>query len=176
MKHSAKLFALTMLITGTLFSNAYAQDATAIATVQTSGPNNNFDAKENNTIKTDLEANPVVAAKFSALFPTASTQKWSAGTDNYWVSFLNNGRKVKASFTQAGKLNYAITDCAIQHLPATFSKTITDIYSSYQLFNAIEITAHGTVAYQAILEDSKGYVTLKYTSDGVEEIQQVKKQ
>ena len=175
MKLLAKLFALTMLITITLFSNAYAQDAIAIATVQTSGPNNNFNVKENNTIKTDFEANSIVAAKFSILFPTATSQKWTGGPDNSWVSFINNGRKVKASFSQEGKLNYAITDCAMQHLPATFSKTITDTYASYQLFNAIEIKAHGSVAYQAILEDSKGYITLKYTTDVVEEIQQVKK-
>ena len=176
MKHSAKFFALTMLITVTLFSNAYAQDATAIAKVQTSWPNNNFSVKENNSIKTDFEANSVVTAKFSTLFPTATSQKWTGGADNCWVSFLNNGRKVKASFTLEGKLNYTIIDCAMDNLPAAFSKTILNEYASYQLFNAIEIAAHGTVAYQAILEDSKGYITLKYTSEGVEEIQQVKKQ
>ena len=175
MKHSFKLSALSMLITVTLFSNAYAQDATAIATVQTSGPNNNFHLKENNSIKTDFEANSVVTDKFSTLFPNAASQQWAGGVDNCWVSFLNNGRKVKASFTQEGKLNYAITDCAMQHLPATFSIIIKDTYASYKLFNAIEIAAHGMVAYQAILEDSKSYITLKYTSGGVEEIQQVKK-
>ncbi len=64
----------------------------------------------------------------------------------------------------------------MEHLPIAFSKSIKKDYASYHLFYAKEITAHGTVAYQAILEDSKGYVTLKYTSGGVKEIQQVKKQ
>ena len=175
MKHSFKLSALTVLITVALFNNSHAQDVAAITKVQTSWPNNNSGVKEINSIETDFEANSLVTAKFSALFPTATSQKWTGGVDNCWVSFINSGRKVKASFTLEGKLNYAITDCAIQHLPATFSKIITDSYASYQLFNAIEITAHGTVAYQAILENSKGYITLKYTSEGVEEIQQVKK-
>ena len=64
----------------------------------------------------------------------------------------------------------------MENLPAAFSKTITNKYASYHLFNAIEIAAYGTVAYQAILENSKDFITLKYTSEGVEEIQQVKKQ
>ena len=175
MKHSIKLSALTMLITLTLFNNAYAQNSMAIATVQTSGPNNNYGVKSDNNIKKDFEANPVLTAKFYTLFPTATSQKWTGGADNSWVSFINNGRKVKASFTLDGKLNYAITDCTMQHLPTAFRKAITNFYASYQLFNAIEIMAYNTVAFQAILEDSKGYITLKYTTEGVEEIQQVKK-
>ena len=64
----------------------------------------------------------------------------------------------------------------MENLPAAFSKTITSNYASYHLFNAIEIAAYSTVAYQAILENSKDFITLKYTSEGIEEIQQVKKQ
>ena len=72
-------------------------------------------------------------------------------------------------------MNYAIIDCAIEQLPAAFSKAIKQDYPSCHLFNAIEITAHKAVAYQAILENAQGYITLKYTIDGLEEIQQVKK-
>ena len=75
-----------------------------------------------------------------------------------------------------GKLNYLIIDIPMENLPGAFSKKITNEYASYQLLNAVEITAHGIVAYQVILEDCKGYVTLRYTSEGVEIMQQVKKQ
>ncbi len=176
MKHSAKFFASAMLLTATLFTNAYAQEATSIAAVQSSYTLNTLNAEENTSTKVDPVANAAVSAKFATLFPTATEQKWSTSADNCWVSFLNNGRKAKASFTKEGKLNYIISDCAMEHLPGAFSKTISNKYASYRLFNAIEIKAHETVAYQAVLEDSKGFITLKYTSEGVEELQQVKKQ
>ena len=105
----------------------------------------------------------------------ATNLKRANTRDNCWVSFLNNSRKAKASFSPKGILNYIITDCAMENLPEAFSKKIMNKYASYHLFNAIEIAAYSTVAYQAVLENSKGYITLKYTPDGVEEIQQVKK-
>lgn len=175
MKHSTKIIAATVLLSVALLTNSYAQEATTIAMVQPSYTNNTFNVEDNKSIKTDFAANPVITAKFSTLFPTATSQKWTSGADNVWVSFLHDGQKASASFTPKGKLNYIITNCAMENLPAAFSKTITNQYAAYHLFNAIKIAAHGNVAYQAILEDSYGYITLKYTSEGIEEIQQVKK-
>ena len=170
-----KIITATILLTMASITNSFAHEATVIDTTQPSHINNSFAVNENND-RTDIEANPAVSTKFSTLFPKATSQVWTAGADNFWVSFLNNGRKANASFTLKGKLNYIITHCAIENLPEVFSNKITSEYGSYQLFDAKEITAHGTVAYQAILKDSKGFITLKYTSEGVEEIQQVKKQ
>ncbi len=165
-----------MLLIATLFTNSYAQKATSIAAVQPSYIHNTLNVEENTGTKVDPTANAAVSAKFATIFPTATEQKWTASDDNYWVSFVNNGRKTKASFTLKGKLNYIITNCSMENLPAAFSKTITSKYASYSLFNAIEINAHETVTYQAVVEDGKGFITLKYTSEGVEELQQVKKQ
>ena len=176
MTHSTKIFATTILLTVALCTNVFAQAVTDVATNHLSYSKNTFSPKENSSINKDFRADPAITVRFSNLFPTATDQKWTAGADNFWVSFLNNGRKANASVTLKGKLNYMITDCAMENLPAAFSKKIINDYASYQLFNAIEIKAHGSVAYQAILEDSKGYITLKYTSEGVEVIQQVKKQ
>lgn len=175
MKHSTKIIAATVLLSVALFTNSFAQEVNAIAMMQPSYTNHTFTVEENKSSKTAIADNPVITAKFSTLFPTATNQKYTPGTDNVWVSFLHNGQKANASFTPKGKLNYIITNCAMENLPGAFSKTITNQYAAYHLFNAIEITAHGTVAYQAILEDSKGYITLKYTAEGVEEMQQVKK-
>ena len=130
---------------------------------------------ENSNAKT-VVADALIVSKFSSLYPNATNLNWANTSNNYWVSFLNNNRKAKASFSPKGILNYIITDCVMENLPAAFSKTITNKYASYHLFNAIEIAAYGTVACQAILENSKDFITLKYTSEGVEEIQQVKKQ
>ena len=175
MTHSTNIFAATILLTFSICTNSFAQEVTAVAANQLSYTKNSFNAKENSSTKTDFKANPAITIKFSTLFPTATNQKWSAAANNYWVSFLNNGRRANASLTKKGKLNYVIIDIAMENLPGAFSKKITNEYTSYQLLNAVEITVHGIVAYQVILEDCKGYVTLRYTSEGVEIMQQVKK-
>ncbi len=112
---------------------------------------------------------------FSILFPNASQQKWSTTAGNNFVSFLNDGRKATASFTARGNMNYVITNCDLNNLPEGFSKNIKSNYSDYKLFHAIEIKAYGQTAYQAILENATNFVTLKCTTDGIEEIQTVKK-
>ena len=175
MTHSTKFIALIILLTVAFFTNINAQDANAIAGIRPSYINNAFSGEENISNKKNVAASPVVLAEFATLFPTATMQNWTASADNCWISFLQNGRKAKASLTQKGKVNYIITDCAMENLPDALSKAITSQYASYRLFNAIEIEAHGTVAYQAILENSKNFITLKCTSEGIDEIQQVKK-
>ena len=176
MINSAKIIAASVLIAATFSTNSFAQQAYASTTKLQSNERNAIDPLVNNSIKSNDATNAAITAKFAALFPNSSNQVWSSTGDNSWVSFLNEGRKANASFTSKGKMSYIITDCTMENLPFAFSKTIKNEYASYSLFNAIEIKAHGAVVYQAILEDSKGFITLKYTSDGVEQIQQVKKQ
>ena len=95
--------------------------------------------------------------------------------DNYYVSFLNQGRKAKASFSAKGKMNYCITECAPEKLPADLLSTIRKEYAGYTIFNSVEINAHNTTAYKAIIENEVGFITLRYSSNTVEEIEQVKK-
>lgn len=175
MTHSFKAIAATILLTIVLSTNSFAQEMYASTSVKTSYATNTTAVEENNITKTAVTANPVIAAKFTTLVPGATNLQWTASNDNFWVSFLNNGRKGNASFTPKGKINYIITDCEMGQLPGAFSKAIKEQYASYHLFNAIEVTAYNAVAYQAILENTQGYVTLKYTAEGMEEIQRVKK-
>ena len=175
MTASTKIIAVTFLLSIGLSSASFAQQSFASYSVKLSDANTTAFVDENSNAKTVDVTDALIVSKFSSLFPNATNLKWANSADNYWVSFLNNNRKAKASFTPKGILNYIITDCAMENLPAAFSKTITSNYASYHLFNAIEIAAYNTVAHQAILENSTGFITLKYTSEGVEEIQQVKK-
>ena len=175
MKHLIKTFASIFLLTVALLDIAHAQDGMVTASIPTSY-NNSFASKDEKNNKTESAVSEVVTAKFAALYPAASGQLWAATADHCYVSFLNNGRKAKASFTTGGKLNYVITDCSMENLTASFLETIASKYASYQLFNAIQMRAYGTVAYQAMIENSKGFITLKYCGDGVEEMQQVRKQ
>lgn len=178
MQNSIKATAATAIVSFLLSNNALAQDthtSTAAKTVYTNIPTieKNISA---NISKEDIAANnPIVVAKFSTLFPVATNQQWASTNNNLWVSFLNNGRKASASFTPKGKVNYVILDCAMEQLPAAFCKTIKKDYPLYNLYNAIEITANDAVTYQVVLENPVNFITLKYTSEGVEETKQVKK-
>lgn len=176
MTHSAKIIAVSLFLTVSLSMHTFAQQSYTDAAAEPAYAKNTMEAEPDHGTNTGLSANPTTEARFSALFPNASNLLWSGGEGNSWVSFVNNGRKAKASFTAKGKMNYIITDCAMQHLPAAFGKTISKDYPGYSLFHAIEIKAHGAVVYQAILENSTDFTTLRYTPDGVEEIQQIKKQ
>lgn len=112
-------------------------------------------------------------ANFKKLFPEATSEKWSATSKTGYVSFLNNGRKANASFNAKGKLNYLITECKVEHLPMEFRQSIRSNYSNYQLYYASEIKSNGVVIYEAILECSSNFMTLRFTEEGVEEIKTV---
>ncbi len=172
MKNSIKAITATVLITILSSGNLYAQDAYINASAKTPYSTT---AGANTSNNSSVAINPLVSAKFSTLFPQATNQQWALNNNSSWVSFLNNGRKASASFTSKGKMNYVITDCAMEQLPGSFRKTISKEYASYNLYNAIEIKAYDAVAYQVVLENASTYITLKFTSDGIEEIQQLKK-
>lgn len=173
MKKSIRAIAATALITFLLSGASFAQTRDN----STSGNKANADTTidEKNIHKSIRIPSPIIADKFSALFPFATNQQWTNSGNNQWVSFLNNGRKAVASFTPKGEMNYVITDCVLEQLPESFCKAINTEYASYNLFNAVEIKAYGAVAYQVVLENASGYISLKFTSEGVEEIQQLKK-
>lgn len=126
-------------------------------------------------MNSELEPAENAKASFSTLFPNASQQKWSNSDGSSIVTFVNNGRKATASFSAKGTLNYVISTCSANDLPSTFSKNIRTNYAEYQLFHAIEIKAYGETAYQAILENDDEFVTLKFTTDGVEQLMLTKK-
>ncbi|MBC7936606.1 MAG: hypothetical protein H7Y86_14745 [Rhizobacter sp.] len=167
MKQLIKTIAATLFVSLGIATLSFAQDMLAVNSIQ--AKNTTVSNGETNYIETIAEAN------FSSLFPNATHQKWHNVGVNSFVSFLNNGRKATASFNARGEINYVITQCSTENLPAAFSKTIKKNYVGYQLFHGSEIKAHGETAYQAVLESATGFITLKYTGDGVEEIQQVKK-
>lgn len=116
-----------------------------------------------------------LVAKLSALFPKSTNQQWRQLSNGYYVTFINNGEKANASFSLQGDMNYVITNCKMEHLPTAFRNTILKKYSGYKLANAIEINAYNAVAHQAILENASGFVTLKATSQGIEEVRYHKK-
>lgn len=176
MQKSIKVVAASAL-SFLIISSAQAQDSHTGPIAQT--VTKNINVFEKNVVpmsnSESVATNQIVAAKFSTMFPLATNSQWSNAKGDVWVSFENNGRKSRASFTPGGKVNYIISNCSMEQLPGAFSKTIKKGYASYSLFNAIEIQAHGTLAYQVVLENQVSFITLKYTSDGVEEVQKVNK-
>lgn len=128
-----------------------------------------------NRTDNNITTNTALKSVLVTLFPAATEQQWCQNATGNYVSFLNDGRKASASFSVKGKLNYAIIECDGNQLPKDFGRIITQNYPSYSLFHATKIIAHGETAYQAIVENAKGFITLRYTTDGLEEIQKVKK-
>ncbi len=175
MTTTTKSIAVTCLLALGLSANSFAQQMYASNTIKTQEANNIIIANENSSKKIDDVADPLIVNKFSILFPNATNMKWVSSVDNVLVTFLNNGRKANACFTAKGELNYVITDCSMEQLPADFSKSIKMDYTSYHLFNAKEITTNNSTVYQAVLENAKGFITIKYSTDGIEVIQQVRK-
>lgn len=173
MKDLLKAIAATTLITVLSYGNSYGQkiyDNTSL-TIAYSSKSHTTDEK---TAKTgSMVTNPLIAAKFATSFPAASNQQWTDNDKVFWVSFLNNGCKARASFNTKGKMNYLITDCAMEQLPEPFRKTINRKFALYTLYHAIKINAYDAVAYQVVLENTSTYITLKFTSEGVEEVQKI---
>jgi hypothetical protein len=172
MTHPAKAIVASLLFSTVLCTNSFAQQS--IVSLESVYDKNNSELLTHNT--TPVAVNTNTKASFDALFPNATNPLWAAIGDNYYVSFLNNGRKANAVFTAKGKMNYCITDCSMENLPAFFSKTIKKEYACYNLLKGTEIHAYGTVVYQAVIENSTDFKTLKYTVNGIEEIGQMKKQ
>ncbi len=120
---------------------------------------------------------PTAAAKnlFTELFPDAREIKWSSLAAGQVVCFLNKGHKVMAGFDPRGRLTYIITTLYGEQLPIDFSRILSRDYGSFRLLSAKEVKAHGETAYYATLEGANEFVTLKYTRDGMEVEQLVKK-
>ena len=184
MKKLISILATSTFIAILFSSNTYAQNMYASnsgnaihTTVSPASEESKQPANVISVISHDdiVAANPTVISKFSLLFPGATNLQWTGSKNNFWVSFLNKGRKCRASFTSNGKMNYAITDCLLEQLPGSFRKEIKKDYSDYNFYNAIEINAYNALTYQVVLENANSFTTLKYTSEGVEKIQQVKK-
>ena len=172
MRPSAKIVAAAIVFSPFFCTNTFAQQP--IASAETALPKNATELLPSHM--TSVAPNEKIEVSFNALFPNATNPLWSAtGDNNFYVSFFNNGRKANASFTVKGKMNYCITDCSIENLPASFRKTIKKQYPGHRLLKATELKAHGSVVYEAVMETSKGFKTLKYTEEGIEEIR-VKKQ
>ncbi len=119
--------------------------------------------------------NAKVAASFNKLFPATGDVQWILNGQISEAHFIINGRKTKAVFAANGRLNYSIATCSLLQLPVLLQTEIQKQYANYSLLNAVEIKAYDAVAYQVILENENGYVTLKSTADGVEEIHTVTK-
>ena len=179
------LTAIVLMLSMTNLANAQNMYA---ANSRNSVQNNQADVttvvtKPNEELRTDdnaasiaiLESNLKLKERFSALYPAAEKQRWGRIENCYYVSFLCNGRKSRASFTQKGVMTYAITDCTMEQLPMTLRTIIGKKYPEHKLLNGIEINAYNEIGYQLVLENATSYITLKSDGEIVEKIQETRK-
>ncbi len=171
MKQSLRTIALLLLVNCTV-NALWAQDALYAS-------NNNLNVPQQSVRLHNFSreaANIKISASFNRQFPTAEQVKWISGEQTSEVHFVVNGRKTKAVFTPNGCLRYALTTCTAEQLPKQLQQLIQKQYTGFVVLNAVEINAHDAVAYQVILENKTGYVTLKSTADAVEELERITKQ
>jgi hypothetical protein len=180
MKNLFKTMLATGLISVALTHHSFAQERYANAVAvdinrDVIADDYNKGALANVSTAVATTTNPLLLTRFAAQFPLATNQLWAINNSSFGVTFLNNGRKTTASFTQKGQLNYVIAVCNLEQLPASFRCTISKDYAMYKLYNAIEMKAYDAVVYQVVLEGAQHYITLKFTNEGVEEIERLSK-
>lgn len=171
MKQSFKTIALFVLVSCTV-NALWAQDAlyasnSNLTVPQQSVRMHSFSSKA---------ANSKISASFYRQFPAAEQVQWISNGQTSEAHFVVNGRKTKAVFTPNGCLRYALTTCTPEQLPKQLQQHMQKQYAGFVVLNAVEINAHEAVAYQVILENQTGYVTLKFTADAVEELERITKQ
>lgn len=164
-----KLFTTTCFVSLGFFNISFGQ----FAHVNTATKSGVTEAPVKKPVAKESTVSSAAMLKFATLFPDATNENWSTNATNGYVSFLNNGRKANASFSAKGKLSYLITECKMEHLPIAFRQSIRSNYSNFQLYYASEIKSNGIVVYEAILESTSNFVTLRFNEDGVEEIKTV---
>jgi hypothetical protein len=113
--------------------------------------------------------------RFSTVFPNAENTRWSEKDNTFYVSFSNEGKKTYASFDVNGQLNYTITECSREQLPAKLQKYLQKNYGEYDWFHAKQINAYDAVSYEVILENADHFITIRATRDGIEKFKQVNK-
>jgi hypothetical protein len=166
-------FAFTNIVSAQLINEATASTVISVKKYPAAGNNNTVVTLP--TSDNIIEKYQKASKSFSIMFPNFVEQEWTETNDALYVSFINDGHKTRASFSKNGTLNYAIADYKLEQLPAMLQQYINTECPGYTVFNAIKITAYSSTAYQVILENTSGFITLKSTIDGVEKTGHVSK-
>ena len=120
-------------------------------------------------------SNPKLIWNFTQIFPTTTNVVWSKLDNNYFVSFEKDGQPSSAVFTNKGALNYTITNCSMEQLPASLKHKMSEKYNGYNLFHASQIVSNGTESYSVVMENTTGFVTLLHSENETEETRRVDK-
>lgn len=170
MKTNLKTIAAFLFVMAFLVNNAVAQD---IAKNERVVATNNVAMLTPTIINNP--GNTRIANKFASMFPAAQNSVWATDSKGQSVSFISEGRKTRAGFTNNGQLNYVITDCSLNQLSVDFQNYISKNYAGYMLVNGVDINSIGENLQQAILQNTSGFVTLQATTEGIDEIQKLNK-
>ncbi len=175
MNQAIKKATATLFLSATVWGYSYAQQAYNVTPVKRSIEIN--ESSVNNTVASKITDKPsaAVQARFNSSYPAAANPVWICTDQFSYVSFVNNGQHGDASFGPGGELNYVILQCEISQLPNTFRSAIERNYKSYQPFNIKQINAYDTTVFQVVIENTREFIILRCTSDGIEELRHVKK-
>ncbi|HEX5025707.1 MAG TPA: hypothetical protein VFV68_10560 [Agriterribacter sp.] len=107
---------------------------------------------------------------FHETFTAAEEVTWHEQGDDYSVHFLQADIRYIVHYDQQGKIIGAMRFYKPAHLPMNILAEITRLYSNKKLAGVTEITAGDNVAYFVKMEDSKYWLTVKFTPYGDSEV------
>jgi hypothetical protein len=118
---------------------------------------------------------PNVVRKFMTLYPSAVNEKWFKVDDFFYVSFMNNDRKVSAVFSLQGAMNYSIAYLHTSDLPAETIQKIKTTYPSDSVFSIKEVKADHINLYEIILENMNQFTVLSVSANEMTEVKKISK-
>jgi len=110
----------------------------------------------------------LVEEGFAKRFPQATDAKWIKLENGFLASFLHEGQKITAAFSDQGKFGYAITRLDASKLPAEVSAFIEKQYPGNTLLQAVSIRDNSQTIYQTILQHGTSYIKIKSTGEDME--------
>jgi hypothetical protein len=116
------------------------------------GANGDF-LRKNDTLPLSLADFPKVEKSFAKHFSPNLKPTCFRLPQSLWFQFQTQGNNTHASFSESGRMNYAITYIDKERIPEYVWKKISRNYPSFKFFLAKEVNDGNAVSYLVILEE-----------------------
>lgn len=151
-----------------------------IAVVRNTQPQSNYSIAPNSETPLSMQelrnAHPQMLDNFAKHFPSATAVSWSRLNEYYQASFVLEGKKARAVFTNQDQLSYSVVQYRLQDLPVQLTELLSANYNGYTIFSAQEVKNRLGSCYNLVMEDASRFVNLKIAGDDIEEVSRIKKQ
>ncbi len=118
------------------------------------------------------KVSPVVKAAFENDFSKATQVNWEKTDDFYFASFLLNGIKADAAYTESGELIGTSRKISADQMPLSITVALAENYGGYVTDNTVvELSYASVTRYYVTVSNSSQVVKLKCYSNGDMEVE-----